>query len=151
MTFRSYKYRVGHSGAGTSQTGATSGPTHLDLRNLRASMSKAYEDAKGDVADVKALIQLNEQFSQPVSLRRASRAVSFQHASHVASTGFVTQASFRQFNPSLTICDPVGLVKTKGCPKVATWVRSGMKRAPRTEKRGRVVLWAARAYFHGVW
>lgn len=75
----SCRYRVGH--AGTSQARATRRPTNLDLWNLRASMSNAYEEVKDDVDDVKAILQLNEQFSQIVSLRY--RTESFQWFSHV--------------------------------------------------------------------
>lgn len=67
-----FRYRVGHSGDGTSQTNTTSRPTHLDLWNLRASMSRVYEDTTDDVNVVKALLRLNEEFLQQASLGRAS-------------------------------------------------------------------------------
>lgn len=128
---------MGHSGAETSLTGATSGLTHSDLCKLRASMNKAYEDAKVDAIDVKALLLLNEQFSQPLSLRRASQAALFQHLSPAASTDFVTHASFAQCDPNLTIYDPVGPVKTKVGQRWQQGFDPEVKRTSRTEERGR--------------
>lgn len=71
VVFLSCKYKVGH--AGKSEAGATNKPTNLEFGNLRASMSKAYKDMKDDVDDVKALLQLNKQFSQTVSLRLSNQ------------------------------------------------------------------------------
>lgn len=127
------RYRVGRTDAGTSQTGTTTGrPTQLDLWNLRAAMSKAYEDAKEDPNDIKTLLHLIEQFLEKVSLRRASQRNSDQHQSHVASNEFVPQPSIDSY-PQLMVRDPIGPVRTKGRPKIATRMGSGTKMS--TEKR----------------
>lgn len=96
-------------------------------------MSKAYEKAKDDVTDVKALLQLNEKFSQTMSLRRANQTESFQHLSHVGSTELVAHPSPERLDPQLTVHDPLGPMKTKDRPKVATRIRSGIENS--TENR----------------
>lgn len=58
--------------------GATSGPNPLHMWNLRASISIVYVDANDGANDVKALLHLNEQLSQTMSLRRACQTESFQ-------------------------------------------------------------------------
>lgn len=95
-------------------------------------MCKAYEDAKEDPNDVKTLLQVIKQFLEKVSLRRASQRNSDQHQSHVASNEFVPQPSIDSY-PQLMVRDPIGPVRTKGRPKIATRMGSGTKMS--TEKR----------------
>lgn len=52
-----YKYRVGPTSAGTSVTRAAIGmPSHLEVWNLKATLSKGYEDIKVDSNDVITLL-----------------------------------------------------------------------------------------------
>lgn len=86
MTFKDF---VGHTGAATSQTSNTpGGPTHLDLLNLRAKLSKVYKDAKDDNNDVATLSNIYDQFSE-VSSCRESQGDFVLYRNHVRSTEYI--------------------------------------------------------------
>lgn len=121
------RYRVGQTGAETSQsTKGPSQPTQLDLSNLRAKLGKVYEDVKEDPVDVTTMSSFYYQFLEKVSLRRSSRKVSTQHRRHVGSVDYAPTPSMECYS-DLSVREPVGPVRTKGHPKIATRIRSGIE------------------------
>lgn len=94
-----------------------SSTTPLEQWNLRAKLAKVYEDGKDDPNDMATLEEFCDQFSTNVSLRRTG---------HTGTPPFGTppvgDGNFGQF-----VRDPVGPVKTKGRPKNATRIKSGVE------------------------
>lgn len=67
------QFRTMHDGVRTSQTdGTTEIPSHAELLDLRAKVSRAYEHTKGDRSDVSILGDLCDQFTNRVLLRRGN-------------------------------------------------------------------------------
>lgn len=93
------------------------------------------KDATDDVNDVKALLHLNEEFSQQVSLRRASQSVAVQPISDIASINFLSQTLFEHAYPRHGVCDPCRPVRTKGHPKVATRIRSSIETSTKNRRK----------------
>lgn len=74
--------------------------SHMELWNLRARVWKAREDTKDDRDYAATLGEFFDQFSEKVSLRRASQTKSFHHQSYVVTTEFILQPS-SEFVPTL--------------------------------------------------
>lgn len=58
--------------------------------------------------------------------RKESQSDSVLHHSHIGSTAYIP-ASSMDYYPKHVICDPVGPMKMKGRPKIATRIRSGIE------------------------
>lgn len=80
--------------------------------------------------EVAALINICDQFLEKVSFRKESQSGFVLYQSHVGSTEYIPSIDWR---PENVILDPVGPVKTKGHPKIATGIRFGIDTS--SEKR----------------
>lgn len=90
-------------------------PSHLDLWDLEAKVSKAYEDAKYEQSDVSMLGDFSNKFLKRVLWRRGNQTELFQHHRH-SSNCVDAQPSF-ELTHEVVIRDPIETVKTKGRPK----------------------------------
>lgn len=116
----SVRYSIGQSSAEASQsTEQASVPMTLDLWNLRAKLGKVYEDAKEDPDDVTTVSSFYDQFLEKASLRRYSQT-------SMESTNYAPTRS-TEWISELDVRDPVGPVRTKGHPRIATRIRSGIE------------------------
>lgn len=69
------RFRTRDGGSRNSQTDAkTKIPSHLELWDLRAKVSRDYEDAKDGRNDASLLGEFYDQFSKRVSLRKGTEA-----------------------------------------------------------------------------
>lgn len=90
---------------------------------MRATLSKVYEDAKEALIDVRTLRNSFDHFSHKVPLRRANQIDFVQHQTHIRSPELVLQPSMDCY-PEFVICYLVRPMKTKGCSKITTRIRS---------------------------
>lgn len=104
-----------------------SGPTTLDLWNLRAKLGKVYEDAKEDPADVTIVSSFCDQFLEKASLRRYGQM-------GMEATNYAPTRSTEWYS-ELDVRDPVGPVRTKGRPRIATRIRSGIETSSENRRK----------------